>query len=317
MKKFALFISVTSFTIMGISLVSGIINGLPLGITFTGGISVEFSYETPINIERIQEALNPIVQNANVIEKERGQYRVIFQDQGISDIQERVTRALQGVSQVSIEQFTMIGSHLSSETGVKALVALLISFGVVTLFVAYAFASISSLLSSWKYGAVALTTLFHDVIVSIGVFSIFGYIYNIQIDLLFVTAMLAIIGYSINDTLVIFDRIRMYVSQNTMLFEESVWKGARTSLRRSFYTSVTTVTPLIVLAYTVPLVQWFAIALIIGIVVGTYSSLLFAPSLLVLWYRHSPERSIEKEESEVEQAERELMERLKNKPIDL
>ena len=317
MKQFALYTSLSSLAVALTAVCVIALVGLPLGVAFTGGTSVEFSYGEPTDIRVIKNEVGSVVKDVEVIDRGGGAYRVMFQDTAISDTQEQITEALQRAGgALEIEQFTSVGPHISGEMGVKALVALLAAFGIIVGFVAYAFASVSLTFPSWKYGTIALATLVYDVIVSVGIFSIFGYVYAVRIDLLFVTAMLALIGYSINDTLVIFDRIRMYVSRKGAVFENAVWKGARTSLRRSIYTSVTTITPLVVLACTVPLIKWFAIALIIGIIVGTYSSLLFAPGLLALWYRHSSPVLSGKKESEVERAERELMERLKKGDFD-
>ena len=276
--------------------------GLPLGIAFTGGSIVNFSYDSPQQVEVVKQAFEATVGDTTLIEKGEGEYHATFQSVE-TDTQERIIEVLKEIdSSFNLEQFNSVGPHISGETGVKTIIALFAALVVVALFVTYAFASVSTVFPSWKYGVVALVTLIHDVIISVGIFSLVGYIYGFTIDLLFVTAMLAIIGYSINDTLVIFDRIRSYTKEKSAPFELIVWNGVKASVRRSVYTSLTTATPLLVISLTIPFVQWFAFALLLGVVVGTYSSLLFAPGLLIWWHKNTPLELKDEEESEVEKS---------------
>ena len=135
------------------------------------------------------------------------------------------------------------------------------------------------------------------------------------------TALLATLGYSINDTIVVFDRMRDRLRMNREknkkeLFPDTVDYGVRSSLRRSLYTSVSTVTPLVLLFIFVSATQWFSIALFAGVVAGTYSSLFFAPSLLLLWHHYFPQKERkEKKLSETEAAEKMLRSSFQNEDI--
>ena len=163
---------------------------------------------------------------------------------------------------------------------------------------------------------VALVALLHDSIVPIGLFSILAPL-GAEIDVLFVMALLATIGYSVNDTLVIFDRIRERINgvkdkDKIKNFDKYVDMGVRESYRRSIYTSLTTSIPLILLAIYVPPVAWFSVALLSGVIAGTYSSLFFAPSLLKLWDQKFKEADgDEKVLTHYEKVEQEMMDRLK------
>ena len=157
------------------------------------------------------------------------------------------------------------------------------------------FKGVSRPIASWKYGVVSIAALLHDVAAPLGIFALLAPFTSASVDALFVTALLATLGYSINDTIVIFDRIRDRLKTNMGKkhkenFGTVVDYGVRSSVRRSLYTSVSTVIPLALLIVLVPVTQWFGVALFVGVAAGTYSSLFFAPSLLLLWHRHFPQK---------------------------
>lgn len=307
-----------SFALMIVSLFCIILLGLPLGIAFTGGSEVEISFSTPQSKETIERAFSSVGESVEAVSRSPLVYTLLIQSDTRETLQEDVRNTLLTLdSDAQILRFDIVGAKISGETGVKTLVALFFGFCAVAFFIALAFSSAADVLASWKYGAVALITLFHDVLVSLGIFVLIAHIYTISVDVFFVTAILAIIGYSINDTIVIFDRIRDVIAKQTLSFEEAVWSGTAFSVRRSIYTSITTLVPLAVIFYTIPFVQWFAFALFIGIVVGVYSSLFFAPTLLVWWHTHSPKKDMKRveDENETEKAEKELMKRLQENTI--
>ncbi len=237
-------------------------------------------------------------------------------------ISEDVYLALDSVFTEAFATYTVISFEsfsptISQELIRRSILAIVIASFIIILFVGFAFRNVSRPMSSWKYGVVATIALLHDVMVPIGIFSLLGLFTDVAIDVLFVTALLAILGYSINDTIVVFDRIRerltiLQQEKRAEHFEDTVSKGVRQSLRRSVYTSLSTVIPLALIVYFVPVTQWFALTLFIGIVAGTYSSLFFASSLLVLWHRFFPQKKDTdiSERSDLEQAELRLRNRL-------
>jgi len=156
------------------------------------------------------------------------------------------------------------------------------------LFIAFAFRHVSKPVASWKYGVVAIITLFHDVLLPVGLFAYLGHVRGAEVDVLFIVALLTILGVSINDTIVIFDRIRENLRRNEEKnvrepFAEVVQKSVRQTIARSVNTSVTVIIVLIALFLVGPSsTQDFALTLIVGMVAGTYSSILLAAPLLVL-----------------------------------
>jgi preprotein translocase subunit SecF len=188
------------------------------------------------------------------------------------------------------ERFTTIGPTLGAELQRKAIAGIIVVLVMIIIFIAWAFRKVSRPLSSWKYGVVAIITLAHDVLVPAGVFAVLGQFMGVEIDLLFLTALLAILGYSINDTIVVFDRIRenlagSYRTNMKEGFDQIVGRSLRETFMRSINTSLTTSLVLIaLLVFGSPAIFYFALALLIGIIAGTYSSIFIASPLLVLIY---------------------------------
>jgi len=159
----------------------------------------------------------------------------------------------------------------------------------ISLYVAWAFRKVTRPVSSWKYGVVSVVTLFHDVIVPIGLFAYLGHYLGVQIDLTFIVAVLTILGYSINDTIVVFDRTRENLLRyNIKEFEETVNRSLNQTIIRSINTSLTVVIVLVSLYFFGgETLRYFALALLVGVVVGTYSSIFIASPLLVEWHNRS------------------------------
>jgi preprotein translocase subunit SecF len=165
---------------------------------------------------------------------------------------------------------------------------ILVSLGIV-IFIAIAFRKVSYPVKSWKYGIVAITTLLHDVAIPTGVFVALSYFYNIEIDTLFVVSILTILGLSVSDTIVVFDRIRENLrSKNNGNFEEIVGKSISEVYQRSIATALSVILALIALAIWGPdSTRLLAIMLTAGMFFGTYSSIFLASPLLVLWQESS------------------------------
>ena len=172
---------------------------------------------------------------------------------------------------------------------IKALLAFSIVVVAIVLFIAYVFRHVSKPVSSWKYGVISIIALLHDVIIPVGLFAILGSVVGAEIDVLFIVALLTILGYSVNDTIVVFDRVRENLRENQQLkrkedFELTVGKSLNQTFARSINTSLTTTLVLLALFFFGGVAtQNFALVLIMGIVAGTYSSLCLASPLLVAW----------------------------------
>lgn len=174
----------------------------------------------------------------------------------------------------------IVGPVIGKELTINSVKAVIFASLAIILYLAYAF-------RNWKFGVCAVVALLHDVLVVAGIFSLLGYFYNIKIDALFVTALLTIIGFSVHDTIVVFDRIRENLQKISGPFEEIVNKSIYQTLGRSIRTSLTVLfTLLALIIFGGETIRWFAIALFIGIFSGTYSSIFNAAPLLVIWEEH-------------------------------
>jgi len=185
-----------------------------------------------------------------------------------------------------------VGPVIGAETTQKAVGAVGAASLAIILYIAYAFREIPKPYSPWKFGICAVVALIHDVLVVVGMFSLLGHFYNVEIDSLFVTALLTIIGFSVHDTIVVFDRIRENLSKTALpagrqaanYFEEVVNESILQTLARSLSTSLTVVfTLLALILFGGESIMWFVAALLIGIISGTYSSIFNAAPLLVVW----------------------------------
>ena len=162
--------------------------------------------------------------------------------------------------------------------------ALLVILAIVT-FIAYAFRKVSKPVKSWKFGVVAIVALVHDITITMGIFTLLGYFMGVEVGIPFVVALLTILGYSVNDTIVVFDRIREKImKRGSDKFAETVNIGVNETLVRSLNTSITTLIVLLSLfLFGGESIKYFSLALIIGILLGTYSSIFLASPLLVVW----------------------------------
>ncbi len=265
--------------------------GLNLGIEFTGGSFSQVSYEEG-NIptfSQIEESLNNFDTERGFVIQEVGEGGYIIRTTHLNEEErEGMIGALSfGDFEVTEERFSSIGPSIGNELRDKSLIALILSSIVIVLFITYVFRRVSKPVSSWKYGATAVLALIHDILIPVGVFAVLGYFLGAEIDVLFVTALLAVIGFSVNDTIVIFDRIRENLSLNEEYnikksFADTVGESLRQSYARSINTSLTTLLVLGALYFLGGAVtQFFALVLMIGVVAGTYSSLFMASPILV------------------------------------
>jgi preprotein translocase subunit SecF len=184
-------------------------------------------------------------------------------------------------------KFDSVGPVIGDQLKKDAAVAVVVLLVLIALYIAWAFRRVSEPVPSWKYGIATLFAAFHDVIIPLGVFAILGRTLGYQIDIAFVAAMLTILGYSINDTIVVFDRTRENLGRyrhSSKSFGEIVNQSIVETLGRSLNTTLTTLLPLIaIFAVGGETTRPFVLALIVGIVAGAYSSIFFASPMLVLW----------------------------------
>ena len=183
-------------------------------------------------------------------------------------------------------RFDAVGPSIGQELKRKAVSAMLVVIVGIVLYIAWAFRLVSKPVASWKYGVSAIIALFHDVIITMGVFSFLGHFYGVEVTTAFVAAILTVLGYSVNDTIVVFDRIRENLPKSNDDFETTINTSVNQTITRSLNTSLTTLVVLLsIFFFGGPTIRDFVLALSIGVFVGTYSSIFLASPVLVLWER--------------------------------
>lgn len=187
------------------------------------------------------------------------------------------------------ERFETIGPSISNELKSNTFYAIVLVSLAIVVYVAFAFRRVSQPISSWKYGVCAIIALLHDIIIPTGVFAVLGRVMGMEVDILFVTALLTILGFSVNDTIVTFDRIREnLLKRRHDAFEDIVNDSIDETLSRSINTTFTVLLSLVaVFFFGGDTTRFFALALIIGVLSGAYSSIFLASPLLVSWNRWS------------------------------
>ena len=187
-------------------------------------------------------------------------------------------------SQIEELRFDSVGPTIGQELKNKSVTAFIIVLIAIVLYIAWAFRKVSKPVASWKYGLSAIIALFHDVIIVLGVFAVLGEFYGVEINSAFVAAILTVLGYSVNDTIVVFDRVRENLPKSDDDFEGTVNTSVNNTITRSINTSVTTLIVLLsILIFGGSSIKDFVLALSIGVFIGTYSSIFLASPVLVLW----------------------------------
>ncbi|MSU74045.1 protein translocase subunit SecF [Candidatus Kaiserbacteria bacterium] len=263
--------------------------GLRLGTDFTGGSLVEIRYD---GVRPAGDAITRNLEDAGFKGfslRESGEDTYILRSALLTDEQRSNLAAIfsyQGGT-AHIDQLTEVGPTIGLELRNKALIALGLVLLCILLFIAFAFRKVSQPVSSWVYGLIALVTLVHDIIVPVGFFAALGHFHGAQVDTLFVTAILTVLGFSIHDTIVVFDRTRENLRINHDRnrkedFAETAGRSLNQTFVRSINTSLTVLITLLVLYFIGPAsTKDFALTLLVGIIAGTYSSVFLATPLLV------------------------------------
>ncbi|KKP91975.1 MAG: Protein translocase subunit SecF [Parcubacteria group bacterium GW2011_GWA2_36_10] len=275
-----------------ISLVALLIWGLKLSIDFTGGSLLEVAYQpSRPSVEKITEILQPLnLESLRVQPSGDNEFFVRFESvdeprhQEILGVLKNVqfdNQTLQGQEL----KFESIGPTIGNELKSKAVQAIVLVLILIIAYIAYAFRHVSKPVASWKYGVAAVIALFHDIFVVIGIYAILGHFLNVEVDILFVTALLTILGFSVHDTIVTFDRTRENLFKiKGQSFEEIVNLSVNETIVRSLNTSLTTLFALLaVYIFGGESIRYFVLALILGVIIGTYSSIFIASPLVVLW----------------------------------
>lgn len=278
--------------------------GLKFGIDFTGGtlLEVSFLHGRPEN-KSLQEKLTPlglgeltlqpsgendlIVRLRDISEAEHQEILSVLKTE-YANVPPPQAAQLEVTDVIFEKRFETIGPSIGQELRDKAMVALIVAMIFIIAYIAYAFRKVSKPVASWKFGLTAIVALVHDTILIIGVFSLLGRFLNVEVGAMFVTALLTVIGFSVHDTIVVFDRTRenLYLNRDREDFNTVVNNSINQTIWRSINTSVSTLLVLgMVYFFGGETIKYFTLALILGIIVGTYSSIFVASPILVDWYK--------------------------------
>jgi len=284
--KYKVFYFVFSLLIILPGLYFLITSGLKLGIDFTGGSLLEYRFEKSINTEELKQVIQKdSVEVSQVTSSGENTYIIrtkpIEQDK-INQLKTSLTEEYGKIEERRIEN---VGPLIGNELRQKAILALSVASLVIVLYITYSFRKVPKPLSSWRFGVAAVLALIHDVLVVVGTFAILGKFLGVEVDTLFVTALLTVIGFSVHDTIVVFDRIRENLIKHMgKKFIDVANLSVIQTLGRSLNTSLTVVFVLTaLLLFGGETTKWFIVALLVGIISGTYSSIFNATALLVWW----------------------------------
>ena len=282
-----------STALVVLSAISVGVFGLNYGIDFTGGSIMEIQLvdaeltnagveQILVDLELTESVIQPTDDNILLIRTKHlneTQHEQIF-----AGLSEKVSEQEGSIEEL---RYDSIGPTIGKELKSKAVTSIFVVLLAIVVYIAWAFRKVSFPVASWKYGLSAIIALAHDVFVTVGLFSLLGYFFNFQVDTLFVTALLTIMGFSVHDTIVTFDRTRENLfNASDLTFAEVVNKSINETVVRSLNTSLTTLLVLVsVYLFGGASIQQFILTMIFGIIIGTYSSIFIASPLLMVWYK--------------------------------
>jgi len=270
--------------------------GLRLGIDFKGGtlMEVKFSAEKNIQRDQLQGALSELGLNSLQIQATDNGAYIIRYAQSDEEVNDKAFASLK-VLDAEAQQLRVdfIGGSVSGDMKKSAVTALALAIAGIALYIAWAFRKVSYPISSWQYGFGAVLALAHDIVITLGVFSVLGRFWGFEVGVPFIAALLTILGYSVNDTIVVFDRTRENLIRSSKKedFESVVNRSLNETLARSINTSLTVIIVLVaIVLFGGESIRHFGVALLVGIGFGTYSSIYVATALLVTSYRRMTDR---------------------------
>jgi len=287
---------------VAVSIIALAVFGLNLGIDFTGGslLELKFLNERPV-VGDIQAAVADLELGSLVVQPIDAQNVILrFQETSeekhqevlkrldaigvkaeVEEITEEKTTGFQNIEEL---RFDSVGPTIGQELKSKSVSAAIIVLIAIVLYIAWIFRKVSKPVESWKYGVSAIIALFHDIIITLGIFAVLGHYMNVELNTAFVAAILMILGYSVNDTIVVFDRVRENLPKSDDNFEGTVNTSVNQTIKRSINTSFTTLLVLLsILFFGGATIRDFVLALSLGVIIGTYSSIFLASPVLVLW----------------------------------
>ncbi len=266
--------------------------GLNFGVDFSGGslLEAEFTNYQP-TITEIQDNLREVNINNLVIQPTEDRTFIIRFKETSEETHQAVLEQLNALTfnqeNASFKELRLdlVGPSIGQELKSKSFNASIIVLIMIIVYISLAFRRVSKPIASWKYGVAAIIALAHDVLITLGAFAALGYFYNIEINTPFIAAILTVLGYSVSDTIVVFDRIRENLPKSHEDFENTINTSINQTMARSLSTSFSAMLALLsIFIFGGSTIKDFALALLIGIFIGTYSSIFIASPILVLWH---------------------------------
>jgi preprotein translocase subunit SecF len=266
--------------------------GFKYGIDFTGGslLEVKFMGSRP-TVNQVDANLADLKLNSLIIQPVGEQDMMLKFQQTDEPTHQAVVSKLSALIKQdnknnSVEElrFESVGPSIGAELKASSLWAIFFALVAMLAYITYAFRKVSKPVASWKFGSAAIIAMFHDTVITMGVFAMLGHFYGIEVNTPFVAAVLTVLGYSVHDTIVVFDRIRENLPKSDLDFEGTVNMSLNQTLVRSLNTSLTVLLVLLaIIIFGGASIRTFALALAIGIFIGTYSSIFVASPILVVW----------------------------------
>ncbi len=265
--------------------------GFNLGLDFLGGLrwNIEFTGEETISTDSLTEffATQDVLEKDAIIQPAGdNEFLITLEELEEKDFENLSAELEKSMGSFEVESFQRVSSSIGQHFQNEAFVAIGLALIAIIVFVAIAFRKIPETINPWRFGGAAIIALFHDVVIIAGVFAVLGFVLDVELSLQFITALLATLGFSVNDTIVILDRVRenLFKQKSRETFEDVIEKSVNETLRRSINTSISTLFPLVfLLIFGADSIFYFILALTIGIAVGTYSSIFIAAPILVSW----------------------------------
>lgn len=280
------------FAISGLILIFGItslsVYGLNLGIDFKGGSQTELQFANSFDVSKVQSVISK--QDIGSFQTQTASNNsLIIKTQSLSKEQhDKILVDIKAeVGEFTETHYDNVGPIIGEELAKNAFLQLLfVSLGII-IYIAYAFRKVSKPVTPWRFGGAAIIALFHDLLFVLGLFSILGHYRGVEIDSLFVTGILTVLGFSVHDTIVVFDRVRENLKTHAgQSIEYVVNHSISQTIVRSLNTSLTVLFVLLsLLLFGGESIKYFVLCLFVGIIVGTYSSIFIAAPVLVLWQK--------------------------------
>lgn len=286
---------ILSGILIALSVVSLFAFGLRIGIDYTGGTVISIKSDNPDRLNLTTETLREVGHNSVQVKEGEGESVIIKLGSLTPDEHNSILSKLQEkLGNAAESGYDTVGPTIGKDLAKRSIIAVILASIGIILYIAYAFRKLPKPLSSWSFGVSAVVALAHDLLTTIGLFALLGYFfYWVEVDVLFITALLTIMGFSVHDTIVVYDRLREnFIRHPHQPIALTAEQSINQTLVRSVNTSLTVILVLLALLLLgSESIRHFVLTLILGVTVGTYSSIFVASPLLVWWHRPVGERA--------------------------